>query len=60
MGPMRFTPRANHHQFEGKAAIGRVLMGVAGVSTWLASPISASWNRLGGWLRAVDGLRRAA
>lgn len=26
----------------------------------LASPISASWNQLRGWLRAVDGLRRAA
>jgi hypothetical protein len=26
----------------------------------VASPISASWNQLKGWLRAVDGLRRAA
>lgn len=26
----------------------------------VASPTSASWNQLGGWLRAVDGLRRAA
>jgi hypothetical protein len=26
----------------------------------LASPICASWNQLDGWLRAVDGLRRAA
>ena len=26
----------------------------------MASPISASWNQLKGWLRAVDGLRRAA
>ena len=26
----------------------------------LASPISASWNQLGGWLRAMDGLRRRA
>jgi hypothetical protein len=24
------------------------------------SPISASWNQLRGWLRAVDGLRRVA
>ena len=26
----------------------------------VASPIRASWNQLDGWLRAVDGLRRAA
>ena len=26
----------------------------------LASPIYASWNQLYGWLRVVDGLRRAA
>jgi len=26
----------------------------------LASPISASWNQMAGWLRAVEGLRRAA
>lgn len=30
------------------------------LSTKLASPISASWNQLCGWLRAVDRLRRAA
>ena len=29
-------------------------------STMVASPILASWNQLRGWLRAVDGLRRAA
>jgi hypothetical protein len=28
--------------------------------TRVASPIYASWNQLDGWLRAVDGLRRAA
>jgi hypothetical protein len=26
----------------------------------LVSPDFASWNQLGGWLRQVDGLRRAA
>lgn len=26
----------------------------------MASPICASWNQMAGWLRAVDGLRRAA
>lgn len=26
----------------------------------VVSPICASWNQLEGWLRAVDGLRRAA
>ena len=26
----------------------------------VASPISASWNQLDGWLRQIEGLRRAA
>lgn len=26
----------------------------------VASPICASWNQMAGWLRAVEGLRRAA
>jgi hypothetical protein len=30
------------------------------ISSGLASPICASWNQMASWLRAVDGLRRAA
>ncbi len=31
-----------------------------GAKSKVASPISTSWNQLAYWLRAVDGLRRAA
>jgi hypothetical protein len=26
----------------------------------LASPMAASWNQIAGWLKQIDGLRRAA
>lgn len=37
-GPFRFTPDNGRYRFEGEAAIGRLLNGVAGVSTYVASP----------------------
>jgi hypothetical protein len=37
-GPLRFTPQRKTYRFEGDAAIGRMLAGVAGIATFLASP----------------------
>ena len=45
---------------EGTAAVGVLISGLFPGATNLASPVSASWNQLRGWLSAVDGLRKAA
>jgi hypothetical protein len=37
-GPLRFTPEKKTYRFEGEAAIGRMLAGMAGLPTVLASP----------------------
>ena len=37
-GPLRFTPERKTYRFEGEAAIGRMLAGMAGVATFVASP----------------------
>lgn len=37
-GPLRFTPTGRTYRFEGEAAIGRLLAGMAGLPTVLASP----------------------
>ena len=37
VGPVKFTPEKDRYRFEGKAAIGRVLMGVADLPTCVAS-----------------------
>jgi hypothetical protein len=37
-GPLRFTPDGRTYRFEGEAAIGRMLAGVAGLPTVVASP----------------------
>ena len=37
-GPLRFTPERKTSRFEGEAAIGRMLAGMAGVATFVASP----------------------
>ncbi len=37
-----------------------LLDGLVDPNLLMASPICASWNQLGQWLRAVDGLRRGA
>jgi hypothetical protein len=39
-GPMKFTPTEKGYRFEGEAAIGRLLEGVACVTPLLASPAS--------------------
>ena len=49
---------AARQRFELPFGFARKLVGVNVLE--LASSISASWNQLGGWLRAMDGLRRAA
>lgn len=36
------------------------LQGIGADREGLASPICTSWNHMAGWLRALDGLRRAA
>lgn len=37
-GPLRFTPDGGRYRFEGDAAMGRALAGIAGLATYLASP----------------------
>jgi len=37
-GPLRFTPIKRSYQFEGKSAIGRIVVGMVGLPTVLASP----------------------
>jgi hypothetical protein len=39
-GPIRFRPDAEHREyhFEGEVRLGRLLMGVAGLAPFLASP----------------------
>src|SRR5262249_2198150 len=37
-GPLRFTPEGRTYRFEGEASVGRLLAGVAGLPTVLASP----------------------
>ena len=58
-GPLRFTPDGQSYRFEGEAAIGRVLSGIVGLPTFVASPMPASWNQIVPWLRQIDGLRAA-
>lgn len=41
-------------------SLDKLLGSVPSLKKAVASPISASWNQLRGWLRAVDGFRRAA
>ena len=37
-GPLRFTPEGKTYRFDGEAALGRLLAGIAGLPTLLASP----------------------
>ena len=59
-GPLRFTPEGKTYRFEGEAAIGRLVAGIVGLPTVVASPMPASWNRIVTWLQQVEGLRRVA
>ena len=38
-GPLRFTPEGRTYRFEGEAAVGRLLAGIAGLPTLMASLI---------------------
>ena len=59
-GPLRFTPDGRSYRFEGEAAIGRMLAGVAGLPPFGSSPMPASWNQIAEWLKQIEGLRLAA
>ena len=41
-------------------AVGRLLAGMAGLTTLMASPTTVSWNRISSWLKQIDDLRQAA
>ena len=45
-GPLRFTPEDAAYRFEGEAAIGRLLAGMAGLPPFVASPTGTAkrWN----------------
>ena len=58
-GPLRFTPEGRTYRFEGEAALGQIVAGIAGLPTFVASPMPASWNRIAAWLEQIDGLRAA-
>jgi site-specific DNA recombinase len=64
IGPLRFTPitepRRRGYAFTGTIALDRVLAGVLELPTVVASPMSASWNRIASWLQQMDAFRRAA
>jgi len=63
-GPIQFTPVERDGQkgdgFRGEVALSTLLAGTVDCATTMASPIFASWNQFHLWIRAVDGLRRAA
>lgn len=54
------TDRRRGYPFDGAIALDRLVSALVDVPTGVASPICVSWNQLRGWLRAVEGLRRAA
>jgi hypothetical protein len=37
-GPLTFTPEGRTYRFEGEASIGRLLSGIVGLPTFMASP----------------------
>ena len=49
-GPLRFAPDERTYRFEGEAAIGRMLAGMAGVAPFVASPTGFA-RIVRGWLR---------
>ena len=60
-GRIEFTPdrEARRYTFRVAGTLANSFSGMVCPHA-MASPICASWNRLCGWLTAVDGLRRAA
>lgn len=63
-GPIQFTPVERDgrrgYSFRGEVGMSELLTGAIDLPTTMASPICASWNQLGRWLKAIDGLRCAA
>ena len=59
-----WTPRPEAHEYayRGRLKFDRLLAGIvsAGLPEGGTSPSCASWNQMAGWLRQVEGLRRAA
>jgi hypothetical protein len=57
-----FTPDLDKRacDFAGEGDLSEVFRGLVTVPKVLASQMTASWNRVMPWLRAVDELRRAA
>lgn len=60
VGRVTFTPLTKRRSWDlrGEGSVAGLFQKI--VSAGMASPICASWNQLRGWLRTVDGLRRAA
>ena len=46
-------------ELTGRGSYGKLLAGLVDAST-VASPMLASWNQIGSWLKQIDGLRQAA
>jgi hypothetical protein len=46
-------------QLRASVNLGKLLAGIA-CANMMASPVFMSWNQIDGWLRQVEGLRRAA
>jgi len=64
-GRLVFTPetrgKVKGYRFTGEGSLIPLLVGmVPDLSQAVASPMSASWNHIAGWLRQIDALREAA
>ncbi len=61
VGRVSFTPAEEPKPWmvKGEGMVAELFTSAV-VPVGVASPVSASWNRLRGWLRGMDGLRKAA
>jgi hypothetical protein len=60
VGPVWVRLEAQPLSLHGEATLKPLISESEGLPRFLASPTCGSWNQLGRWLRAVEGLRRAA